>query len=121
MQKQKTTPKRPRKQTAVEVPKPQEPRSVQESEASESVKSAPITRRSMWSGSISIGLINVPVKLYAMIFDRGVTFHFLHKTDNAPLKYQKICTKDGAVISWSEVAKGYEVAKAEYVVLTKPS
>jgi len=38
--------------------------------------SAPVPRRSIWSGSITIGLVNVPVKLYSMIYDKGVTFHF---------------------------------------------
>ncbi len=51
-----------------------------------------------------------------MIFDRGITFHFLHKADNAPLRYQKVCTKENTVVPWPEVVKGYEVAKNEYVV-----
>ncbi len=54
-----------------------------------------------------------------MIYDRGIRFHFLHKTDNQPLKYEKVCTKDGKVVPWTEVAKGYEVAKNEYVVFGK--
>jgi non-homologous end joining protein Ku len=41
---------------------------------------ASVSRRPIWTGSITIGLVNVPVKLYAMIYDRGVRFHFLHKT-----------------------------------------
>ena len=73
----------------------------------------------MWAGSISIGLINVPVKLYPMIYDRGIKFHFLHKTDSHPLRYEKICTKDGQVVPWSEVVKGYAVAKNQYVVFEK--
>lgn len=76
-------------------------------------------KRSFWSGSVSIGLINVPVKLYTIIYDRGVRFHFLHKADNSPLRYEKICTKDNKVVSWSEVVKGYEVAKNEYVIFGK--
>ncbi len=73
----------------------------------------------MWTGSITIGLINVPIKLYPMIYDRGVAFHFLHKLDNMPLKYEKVCTKDGKIVPWPEVVKGYEVAKNEYVVFGK--
>ena len=82
-------------------------------------KKAPLVRRAMWSGSISIGLINVPVKLYPMIFDRGISFHFLHKTDNQPLRYEKVCTKDGQVVPWAEVVKGYAFAKNQYVVFGK--
>lgn len=76
-------------------------------------------KRPIWSGNITIGLVNVPVKLYAMIYDRGISFHFLHKTDNQPLKYERVCTKDGKIVPWQEVAKGYEVAKNEYVVFSK--
>ena len=43
--------------------------------------SAQAPRRSIWSGSITIGLVNVPVKLYSMIYDKGIAFHFLHKVD----------------------------------------
>ncbi len=77
------------------------------------------SRRPMWTGSVNIGLINLPVKLYPMIYDKGVAFHFLHKLDNQPLKYQKVCTKDGKVVPWEEVVKGYEVAKGEYVIFGK--
>jgi len=80
---------------------------------------AAIPRRSIWSGSITIGLVNVPVKLYSMIYDKGVTFHFLHKTDGQPLKYVKMCTKDDKIVPWNEVVRGYEVAKGEFVTFDK--
>ncbi len=76
-------------------------------------------KRPIWSGSITIGLINVPVKLYPMIYDKAITFHFLHKIDGQPLKYQKICTKDDKVVPWEEVAKGYEISKNEFLVFDK--
>jgi len=79
----------------------------------------PVPKRPIWSGSLTIGLINVPVKLYPMIYDRGIAFHFLHKTDGQPLKYERVCTKDGKIVPWDEVVKGYEVAKKEYVVFDK--
>lgn len=79
---------------------------------------APVSRRSFWSGSITIGLVNVPVKLYAMVYDRGVNFRFLHKTDKQPLKYVKVCTREDKVVPWAEVVRGYEVARNEYVVLS---
>jgi len=80
---------------------------------------APVPNRPIWSGSLSIGLINVPVKLYPMIYDRGIAFHFLHKTDGQPLKYERVCTKDGKLVPWDEVAKGYEVSKNMYLVFDK--
>ncbi|MGD0995677.1 MAG: Ku protein [Candidatus Bathyarchaeia archaeon] len=76
-------------------------------------------RRSIWSGSITIGLVNVPVKLYSMIYDKGINFHFLHKVDGQPLKYVKMCTKDDKIVPWSEVIRGYEVAKNEYIAFDK--
>jgi DNA end-binding protein Ku len=78
-----------------------------------------VPRRPIWTGSLTIGLVNVPVKLYPMIYDRGISFRFLHKNDGHPLKYQKVCTKDEKVIPWEEVARGYEIAKNEYVLFDK--
>jgi DNA end-binding protein Ku len=78
-----------------------------------------VPRRPIWTGSLTIGLVNVPIKLYPMIYDRGMSFRFLHKNDGHPLKYQKVCTKDQRVIPWQEVAKGYEVTKNEYVIFDK--
>jgi DNA end-binding protein Ku len=80
---------------------------------------ANVPRRPIWTGSLTIGLVNVPVKLYSMIYDRGISFRFLHKNDGQPLKYQKVCTKDEKIIPWEEVAKGYEIAKNEYVLFGK--
>jgi DNA end-binding protein Ku len=92
----------------------------QNSEKSQAKKvSAPVPRRSIWSGSITIGLVNVPVKLYSMIYNKGVSFHFLHKTDGQPLKYVKMCTKDDKIVPWNEVIRGYEVTKNEYVTFEK--
>lgn len=88
-------------------------------QAEQEKTSAPAPSRSIWSGSITIGLVNVPVKLYSMIYDKGITFHFLHKTDGQPVKYVKVCTKEDKIIPWNEVVRGYEVAKNEYIVFDK--
>jgi DNA end-binding protein Ku len=79
--------------------------------------SAQAPRRSIWSGNITIGLVNVPVKLYSMIYDKGISFHFLHRVDGQPLKYVKMCTKDDKIVPWNEVIRGYEVSKNEFVTL----
>jgi DNA end-binding protein Ku len=73
---------------------------------------------SIWTGSITIGLVNVPVRLTTMIFDKSVSFRFLHKTDNSTLKYQKVCVKEDKVVPWEEVVKGFEVRKGEFVIFT---
>jgi DNA end-binding protein Ku len=81
--------------------------------------SATAPSRSIWSGSITIGLVNVPIKLYSMVYDKGIAFHFLHKTDGQPLKYVKMCTKEDKIVPWTEVVRGYEVAKNEYIIFEK--
>ncbi len=81
--------------------------------------SAAVPRRPIWSGSITIGLINVPVDLYSMVYDKGVAFHFLHSVDGQPLKYVKMCTKDDKIVPWNEVIRGYEVSKNEYITVDK--
>jgi len=75
--------------------------------------------RSFWSGTISIGLVNVPVKLYTMIRDQSYSFHFMRKKDGCPLRYQRICTYDNEVVEWGDVARGYEVRKGEFITFTK--
>jgi DNA end-binding protein Ku len=84
-------------------------------DASSEKTSASAPSRSIWSGNITIGLVNVPVKLFSMIYDKGITFHFLHRTDGQLLKYVKMCTKDDKIVPWNEVVRGYEVATNEYI------
>ena len=54
-----------------------------------------------------------------MIYDKGVSFHFLHSVDGQPLKYVKMCTKDDKIVPWAEVVRGYAVSKNEYVTVDK--
>lgn len=77
-----------------------------------------VRKGSIWSGTITIGLVSVPVRLHTMIFDKSVTFRFLHKSDNSPLKYQKVCIKEDKVVPWEDIIRGYEVRKGEFVVLS---
>lgn len=94
-----------------------EQENVEKTETEKTSAAAP--SRSIWSGTITIGLVNVPVKLYSMVYDKGIAFHFLHKTDGQPLKYAKMCTKDDKIVPWNEVIRGYEVAKNEYITFDK--
>ncbi|MDD1701165.1 MAG: Ku protein [Methanoregula sp.] len=75
------------------------------------------TGRPFWSGSITIGLVNVPVRLHTMVRDKSLSFRLLHKEDGQPLRYDRVCTKDDRVIPWTETVKGYEVRKGEYVII----
>ena len=72
--------------------------------------------RPFWSGTLAIGLVNVPVRLHTMVRDRSFSFRLLHREDGQPLKYDRVCTKDGRVVPWSDTVKGYEIRKGEYVV-----
>ena len=80
------------------------------------VKKAP---RPIWGGAVSIGLVNVPVKVYPMTRDLSVHFHLLHRKDGQLLKYERVCTRDGVVVPWEETVRGYEVRKNEFIVLEK--
>lgn len=82
-------------------------------------KSVRAPKRPMWTGTITIGLVNVPVKLHTMIFDKGISFRFLHQTDGQPLRYDKVCIKEDKVVPWEQIAKGYEVAKGEFIIFKK--
>jgi DNA end-binding protein Ku len=73
--------------------------------------------RPIWSGSISIGLVNVPVKLFTMIRNQAFSFRMLHSEDGQPLKYERICIKDNKVVEWKDTVKGYEIRKNEFVVI----
>ena len=81
--------------------------------------SAEPSTRSIWSGRISIGLVNVPVKLYTMIKDQSFSFKFVRKEDACPLKYERVCTFDQEIVPWSDVGRAIEVRKGEYVVFDK--
>ncbi|KON30798.1 hypothetical protein AC477_04675 [miscellaneous Crenarchaeota group-1 archaeon SG8-32-1] len=76
-------------------------------------------KRSIWTGRVSIGLVNVPVKLYSMMRDNTISFRYLHKKDGSPLKYQKVCALDKQVVPWEDTVKGYEINKNEYIIFTK--
>ncbi len=77
------------------------------------------SKRPIWSGRISVGLVNVPVKLYPMIRDQTLSFRLLHKADGQPIQYKKVCAKDEGEVDWKDTVKGYEVRKDEFVVFEK--
>lgn len=75
--------------------------------------------RAIWTGSISFGLINIPVKLYSgSETDDNVDLHMLHAKDEAPIRYAKICTKEGVEVPYNEIVKGFEYGDGKFVVVT---
>lgn len=75
--------------------------------------------RSMWKGSITFGLVNIPVELYSATRDHRPKFRMLHAKDEAPVKYERVCQREGKPVAWEDLVKGYEYAKGQFVVITK--
>jgi DNA end-binding protein Ku len=75
--------------------------------------------RPIWSGSLSFGLVNVPVKLMSATRDRGVHFNQLHEKDMSRIEVRRVCTVENVEVPWEEVAKGYELESGELVMLTE--
>src|SRR6476469_10262154 len=74
--------------------------------------------RSIWSGAISFGLVNSPVKLLSAVQSEEMDFDMLSKDDLAPIRYARIDTKSGKEVAWKDIVKGYQYAKGKYVVVT---
>jgi DNA end-binding protein Ku len=74
--------------------------------------------RASWKGSISFGLVNIPVKVYKATLQKEIKFNLLHSTDGGRIRYRKFCEKCGNEVSDGEIVKGYEISKNEYVILT---
>jgi len=72
---------------------------------------------SVWSGYLTFGLISMPVKLFSGARSSGISFNMLHRDDLSRLKQQYVCLADGKVVERSEIVKGYEYRKDEYVVI----
>ncbi len=75
--------------------------------------------RSIWNGTITFGLIAVPIKVHSATEDKTVHFHQVHAEDGARIKQKRLCSKEGEEVPYKEVAKGYEVRDGEYVMLSK--
>ena len=73
--------------------------------------------RAIWSGSISFGLVNIPVKLYSAISEKGVRFNQIDRRNNARVRQQRINEVDGSEVPYTEIVKGYEIAKGTYVTV----
>jgi DNA end-binding protein Ku len=77
-----------------------------------------MARRSIWTGSISFGLVNVPISLYSAIETKEVHFNLVHETDGGRIHQKRVCDKDGEEVPWNEVAKGYPISKRKMVMVT---
>src|SRR5687768_10364227 len=75
--------------------------------------------RAIWTGSISFGLLNVPVKLYSAVSRKNVSFRGLRASDSSRIRHKRVAEADGEEVPYDEIVKGYEITPEQYVVLTK--
>jgi DNA end-binding protein Ku len=74
--------------------------------------------RATWTGSISFGLINVPVRLYPATRSRDVRFNQLHEPDGSRIRQRKICEVEDKEVPANEIVKGFEISKGKYITLS---
>ncbi len=74
--------------------------------------------RAIWSGSISFGLLNVPVKLYSAVSKKSVSFRELREADGSRVRHKRVAEADGEEVEYGDIVKGYEIAPDQYVVIT---
>ena len=75
--------------------------------------------RALWKGAIAFGLVNIPVELHTAVRDSRPRFRMLHAEDKSPVKFERVCAREGKPVAWDELVKGYEYEKGRFVVLTK--
>ena len=73
--------------------------------------------RAIWRGTISFGMVSIPVKLYTATDSQDVSFRQLHAADNAPIRLVKRCSADGQDLESDEIVKGFEYSKDRYVLI----
>ena len=75
--------------------------------------------RAIWTGSLSFGLVNIPIEVHTAVRDHRPHFRMLHAKDRSPINFERICQKDGKSVAWGDIVKGYEYEKGHFVVLAK--
>jgi DNA end-binding protein Ku len=75
--------------------------------------------RAIWKGSIAFGLVNIPIELHTAVRDHRPRFRMLHAKDKSPVKFERVCLREGEPVAWEDLVKGYEYQKGHFVVLTR--
>jgi len=75
--------------------------------------------RAIWKGSISFGLVNIPIALYPATRKEELKFRLLRSTDHSPVSYKRVAAADGKEVPWDQIVKGYEYEKGKFVVLNE--
>lgn len=74
--------------------------------------------RATWSGSITFGLVSIPVKGFGAVSEHKVGLRLLCPRDKSPIQFKRVCTKDKKEVPWSSILRGYEVEKGKYIALS---
>lgn len=75
--------------------------------------------KAIWKGSISFGLVNIPIRLYSGTNQHNIDLDMIRKKDQCAIQYVRVCKKDGQEVPWDEIAKGYKKENGDYVILDK--
>src|SRR5438876_1392931 len=75
--------------------------------------------RALWKGAITFGLVNIPIELHTAIRDHRPHFRMLHAKDKSPVRFERVCIRDGHPVAWQDLVKGFEYEKGRFVVITK--
>jgi DNA end-binding protein Ku len=75
--------------------------------------------RAIWSGSISFGLLNVPVKLYSAVARRGISLREIRESDSARIRHRRVAEGTDEEVPYDEIIKAFEISKDRYVPLSK--
>jgi DNA end-binding protein Ku len=95
------------------------PRKTTKNKKTETKEAKPYSTHSIWSGAISFGLVNIPIRLYSATGESGLNFDMLHKDDLSPIRYARICKEEEVEVPYPDIVKGFEIEKGHYVVLEK--
>jgi len=75
--------------------------------------------KAIWKGSISFGLVNIPIKLYSGTNPHNIDLDMIRQKDKCNIAYVRVCKKDGKEVPWDEIAKGYRKENGDYVIIDK--
>jgi DNA end-binding protein Ku len=75
--------------------------------------------RTIWKGAISFGLVSIPIKLFPATEHKDVKFRYLHKTCQAPIRYQRVCSACGQEVAQEDIVRGYEYEAGRYVIINE--
>ena len=73
--------------------------------------------RALWKGAVSFGMVTIPIRLYTATEEKDISFNMLHKKDGSRIRFQRVCAEEDVPVENSEIVKGYEISRDNYVVM----